>query len=126
MENEFPWDEPETNRFTIVVDGQVAGLIQWGEEKEPDYRSAWIDIFVGDDFAGRGIGTDAMRRLIRIVTEQHGHHRITIDPATSNGAAIRSYEKAGFRRVGVQEAAWRNPWTREWSDTLLMELVIRQ
>jgi len=65
-----------------------------------------------------------MRQLIEVVTEVHGHHRVTIDPAIDNGAAIRSYEKAGFRRVGLLEAAWRNPWSGEWSDVMLMELVV--
>jgi aminoglycoside 6'-N-acetyltransferase len=126
MEADFPWDEPETNRFTIVAGGEIAGMIQWGEEKEPDYRHAWVDVFVGDEFAGRGIGTEAMRQLIRVITAEHGHHRITIDPEVGNAAAIRSYEKAGFRTVGVLEAAWKNPWSGEWCDTLLMELVVRQ
>lgn len=125
MEDAFPFDEPESTRFTIVVDGQIAGMIQFGEEKEPDYRHAWIDIFLGDDFTGRGIGTEAVRRLVQIVLREHGHHRITIDPVTDNVAAIRSYEKAGFRPVGVMEAAWRDSNTGEWRDELLMELVVR-
>ena len=126
MEKDFPFDEPETKRFVIEAGGEAVGMIQFGEEKEPDYRHAWIDIFVGDDHAGRGIGTEAMKQLIRIVLEEHKHHRITIDPAVENEAAIRSYEKAGFRRVGVMEAAWRNPNTGVWSDELLMELVVRR
>ena len=28
-EDDFPWDEPESTRFTIEVDGAVAGLIQY-------------------------------------------------------------------------------------------------
>lgn len=126
MEDDFPDDEPETTRFAIVADGQVVGMIQFGEEKEPDYRHAWIDIFVGDDHAGRGVGTEAIDQLIRVLHEEHGHHRITIDPALDNEPAIRSYEKAGFRRVGVLEAAWRDPWSGEWRDELLMELVIER
>jgi aminoglycoside 6'-N-acetyltransferase len=125
MEADFPFDEPESTRFAILADGQIAGMIQFGEEKEPDYRHAWIDIFLGDDFTGRGIGTEAVRKVIEIVLTEHGHHRITIDPVTDNATAIRSYEKAGFRPVGVMEAAWRDPNTGEWRDELLMEVVVR-
>lgn len=123
MEDGFPFDEPESTRFTVLVDGAVAGLVQYGEERWPDYRHAWIDIFVGDDFAGRGIGTEAIRRMIRTLVEERGHHRIKIDPAVENAPAIRCYEKAGFRRVGVLERAYREPWSGEWRDELLMELV---
>lgn len=48
---------------------------------------------------------------------------MTIDAAADNTPAIRCYEKAGFRRVGVMRAAWRDGWTGIWRDTLFMELV---
>jgi RimJ/RimL family protein N-acetyltransferase len=38
--------------------------------------------------------------------------------------AIRSYEKVGFRRVGVLRKSSRNSVTGEWEDELLMELVV--
>jgi hypothetical protein len=31
-----PGDEPDATRFTIIVDGDIAGLIQFGEELDPD------------------------------------------------------------------------------------------
>jgi aminoglycoside 6'-N-acetyltransferase len=124
MEPDFPFDEPESRRYAIVVDGVVAGLVQHGEESWPDTRHGYIDIFVGDEFANRGIGTEVLRRVIRMLVEEHGHHRITIDPAVENEPAIRSYEKAGFRRVGVVQRAYREPWSGEWRDELLMELVV--
>ena len=108
MEAEFPFDEPESSRYAIVVGGTIAGLVQHGEESWPDNRYAYIDIFVGDEFAGRGIGTEAMRRVVRMLIEDHGHHRITIDPAVENEPAIRSYEKVGFQRVGVLRRACRS------------------
>lgn len=123
METDFPFDEAESTRYAIVADSEVVGLIQYGEENEPDYRHAWVDIFIGDDNAGRGIGTEALRQMIRILVEERGHHRITIDPAADNEAAIRSYEKAGFRSVGTQSRAYLQTATGDWRDELLMERV---
>jgi aminoglycoside 6'-N-acetyltransferase len=122
MEDAFPFDEPESTRFTIWVDDRVAGLIQYGEEDEPDYRHAWIDLFVGTEFQGRGAGTDAVRRVVRHLVEERGHHRITIDPSVDNVAAVRAYEKAGFQRVGVMRLAERSP-EGVWRDALFMEQV---
>jgi aminoglycoside 6'-N-acetyltransferase len=122
MDPKFPDDEPESTRLTILVDGAVAGLVQFGEESEPDFRRAWIDIFVDPALHGRGVGTEAVRRVMRLLIDERGHHRITIDPALENGAAIRSYIKAGFRPVGVCHSAWRNP-DGEWRDELYMEYV---
>ena len=126
LEDDFPLgDEPEVTRFTILAEGRVAGMIQFLEELEPDARSAAIDVFIDPARHDRGHGTDALRTIARYLIEQRGHHRITIDPAVDNPQAIRSYEKAGFRRVGVTHASFRDPGTREWIDELLMELVVR-
>ena len=124
-EDGFPWDEPESTRFTIEADGRVAGLIQFWEEREPKYRHAGIDLFVDPALHGRGIGTEAVRRVVRLLIEERGHHRVTIDPAAGNLAAIRAYEKAGFRRVGVTRLSERDADGRGWHDGLLMELVVQ-
>lgn len=122
--DDFPWDEPESTRMTIEVDGKVAGLIQFGEEPEPKYRHAWIDLFLDPALHGRGLGTEAVRRIVRHLIDERGHHRITIDPASANAAAIQAYEKAGFRRVGVMRRAERDAGGSGWHDAVLMELVV--
>jgi aminoglycoside 6'-N-acetyltransferase len=61
-----------------------------------------------------------------MLIEERGHHRIVIDPAASNRAAIRCYEKAGFKAVGVMRAAERDPDGNGWHDSLMMELVVEQ
>jgi len=119
----FPWDEPESTRFTIEVSGAVAGLIQFSEETEPKYRHASIDIFIAARFHGMGYGTEAVRLLADYLLTQRGHHRITIDPAVENVAAISAYRKAGFRDVGVMRQAERDADGRGWHDALLVELV---
>ena len=123
-EDDFPLaDEPDATRWVIEVDGTVAGMIQCSEELEPKYRHAAIDLFLDPTFHGQGIGTEAVRRIVRHLIDERGHHRITIDPAVANAAAIRAYEKAGFRRVGVLRAYERDADGRGWHDGLLMELT---
>jgi aminoglycoside 6'-N-acetyltransferase len=119
----FPWDEPQSTRLTILVDGAVAGLIQYCEESEPKYRHAGIDLFLDPALHGRGLGTEAVRRVVRHLVDERGHHRITIDPATANAAAIRAYEKAGFKAVGVMRQSERDVVSGGWHDSLLMELL---
>jgi RimJ/RimL family protein N-acetyltransferase len=120
---DFPWDEPESTRLTIEVDGAVAGLVQFYEEPDPKYRHAAVDLFLDPALHGRGLGTEALRRLVRHLIGERGHHRITVDPAAANAAAIRSYEKAGFRRVGVMRRYERDVGGGGWHDGLLMELL---
>ncbi len=108
--------------FAIVVDGVVAGLVQWWEEDDPDYRHAGIDIFLGSDHQGRGLGVDAVRTMARHLLEDRGHHRLTIDPAAANARAIAAYRRVGFRPVGVMRRYERTP-EGGWRDGLLMDLL---
>jgi aminoglycoside 6'-N-acetyltransferase len=120
----FPaMDEPQSTRLTIVLDGAIVGLIQFYEELEPKYRHAAIDLFLDPAVHGRGLGTEAIARVVRHLIDDRGHHRITIDPATANAAAIRTYEKVGFTRVGVMRSYERDVDGEGWHDGLLMELL---
>jgi len=120
----FPWsDDPEQVRFAIELDGEVVGLIQFWEELTPKYRHAAMDLFLDPALHGRGLGTEAVSILARHLTEDRGHHRVTIDPAAANVAAIRAYEKAGFRAVGVMRCYERDVTGDGWHDGLLMELL---
>lgn len=132
------WGEPDRTKlerkargdddavaFAILVDGRIAGLIQYAEEDVPDFRHAGIDLFLGDTAQGRGLGPDAIRTLARHLIDARGHHRLVIDPAADNAAAIRAYEKVGFRPVGVMRKYWRAP-DGEWRDGLLLDLLAEE
>ena len=108
--------------WAIESAGEVAGMIQHHEETDEDYRHAGIDLFLGAPYHGRGLGTDAVRTLARHLVRDLGHHRLTIDPAAHNERAIRCYEKAGFRRVGVMREYWRDP-DGVWRDGVLLDLL---
>jgi aminoglycoside 6'-N-acetyltransferase len=111
--------------FAIEREGELLGLIQYHEENEPDFRHAGIDVFLAGRAQGRGLGTGAVRTLARYLIDERGHHRLTIDPAAENAAAIRTYEKVGFRTVGVMREYWRSP-DGTWRDGLLMDLLARE
>lgn len=120
----FPWhDEPEATRFAIEHDGRLVGMAQFHEELTPKYRHAAIDLFLDPSVHGRGIGTEVVTRIAGTLVRERGHHRVTIDPAVENRAAIRAYEKAGFRRVGVMRNYERDATGAGWHDGLLMELI---
>jgi aminoglycoside 6'-N-acetyltransferase len=108
--------------FVIEADGEVIGAIQYGEEKDPMYRHASIDIFITTPRHRQGFGSEAIRLLARHLFDARGHHRLTIDPAADNHAAIAAYEKVGFRRVGVMRAYERGP-DGSWHDGVLLDML---
>jgi aminoglycoside 6'-N-acetyltransferase len=114
--------DPETHTFVVEHDNRVVGAIQWGAETEPDYRHANIDLYLDPAVHRRGFGTDAVRTLARHLIVDQSFHRLVIDPAADNAAAIRCYTKVGFRPVGVMRLYERGS-DGTWHDGLLMDLL---
>jgi aminoglycoside 6'-N-acetyltransferase len=108
--------------FVIEADGEVVGAIQYHEEDDPMYHHAGMDIFLTTPRHGQGLGTEAIRLLASYLFEERGHHRLTIDPAADNTAAIRAYERVGFRRVGIMRNYERGP-DGAWHDGMLMDML---
>lgn len=108
--------------LVIEAGGEVIGGIQYYEESDPDYRHAGIDVFLGAAGQGRGLGTEAVRLLAGFLVGELGHHRLVIDPAADNHAAINCYRKVGFRPVGVMRGYERGS-DGTFHDGLLMDLL---
>lgn len=122
VEAELIGGDDETEVLAIVLEDRVVGAIQFGEENDPEYRHASLDLFLDPAFHRQGLGPDAIRTLARYLIDARGHHRLTIDPATDNEAAIKAYRKVGFRVVGVMRRHERGA-DGSWHDGLLMDLL---
>lgn len=109
--------------FVIEVGGEIAGMIQYAELGDEDFRHAAIDLFLAEGFQGRGLGRESIEVLVRHLTTDLGHHRLVIDPAVANERAVRCYEAVGFRPVGVMRRYQRMA-DGNWADGLLMEFVL--
>ncbi len=122
------WSPPDDfeGMLAVVFEGEVIGAVQFEEETDLEFRRASIDIFLTARQHGKGLGTDTVRTLARWLVLERGHHRLTIDPAAANTAAIRSYRKVGFKPVGIMRAYWRDHRTGTWQDGLLMDLLAEE
>lgn len=115
-------DPDDVTVLVLELAGEVIGAIQFGEETDPQYRHASIDILLSRSVWGQGLGPEAIRALAAHLFELRGHHRLTTDPMADNHRAIRAYEKVGFRRVGRLREYDRGADGR-WHDGVLMELL---
>ena len=125
LAEEFLEDLSEDDVVMLTIEdsnGAVVGLIQFAEEVDPEYRSAGIDIYVDPSRHRQGLATDAITTLVNFLFDEYGHHRLTIDPAASNAAAIDCYANVGFRPVGVMREYERLANGR-WGDGLLMDML---
>ena len=61
----WPFDDLSAVRFAVLLERAVRGMVQYGEEDEPDYRHASIDVFLDPAVHGCGVGRDAVATLAR-------------------------------------------------------------
>ena len=94
--------------FLIMYDDRPIGYIQTYKIKDyPDYASyvqtdedaAGVDLFIGEaDYIHKGLGSAILRTFLReIVFGTTDAVSCIIAPEPKNKAAIRAYEKAGFK-----------------------------
>ena len=96
--------------FVIKMDARPIGIIQsYRVDAFPDYVAQLgglaepafgVDLFIGErELIGKGHGTALLRDFVRQGFDRYGVGYCVIGPSRSNEAAIRSYEKAGFRHL---------------------------
>ena len=71
-------------------------------------------------YRGKGYGTEALQKAIDYAFDEFGITVLWLTVFPSNKKAIRSYEKAGFRKEELLEDSWLLP-SGKYSDMWLME-----
>jgi aminoglycoside 6'-N-acetyltransferase len=124
--DEWPDDEgPNVVKYTLLVDDRIIGFAQWEAEEEPMYRHAMLDLFLDPAVHGQGLGTETVRVLCAHLIDDHGHHRLVIDPELENEKAIACYRRVGFKDVGVLRRYCRLA-SGELKDGLMMDLLAEE
>lgn len=60
-----------------------------------------VGISIGEQWHGKGLGTDAMKTLIHFIFNYISINKIKLQVFSFNKGAIRSYEKCGFTKEGI-------------------------
>jgi ribosomal-protein-alanine N-acetyltransferase len=87
---------PETD-FAIAVEGAAVGAVGLKLHDDVERVSAELGYWLGEEFWGRGITTEAVRAVTRHGLEALGLSRIYALPFEWNAASCRVLEKAGYR-----------------------------
>jgi len=80
---------------------------------------AWESVYVAGDVRGRGVGRALLETLIA-GSEAAGTWTLLAGVLVENAASLALHERAGFRRLGVQERVGRDA-TGRWRDVVLLE-----
>jgi RimJ/RimL family protein N-acetyltransferase len=113
-------------RCAILVDGETepVGLVSL-TGIDPVHRRGEFHLLIGRrDLHGHGLGSDATRQMLRHAFQDLNLHRVFLSVLSSNAAAIRVYEKAGFQREGLaRQAAYKRG---RYEDLVEMAILSRE
>ena len=91
----------------IENDGLDIGMIQYYLETDKVYElddiACAIDLFIGEkEMLYKGLGVQAIKHCItKLIVPKYNPVYICIDPDETNEAAIKAYQKVGFRSVSI-------------------------
>jgi RimJ/RimL family protein N-acetyltransferase len=106
--------------FVVTLDGEPVGRCTLFHEDKLA-RNAEVGIALLPEARGRGIGTEALARLVEFAFVRRNLHRLHLCVIASNAAGIASYRKVGF----VEEGRHREHcWVRgSYEDEVRMGLL---
>ena len=84
--------------MAIIVDGRIAGSIGMMRMVDIYRKNVEVGYFVGEDYWGKGIATQALRQFVEYVFHTFDITRICAPVIEHNRASQRVLEKAGFRK----------------------------
>ena len=101
IEKQYKDDRNIVLGIVLKENDQLMGAIGLHDISVP-HRHAELGICIGDKNCwSKGYGTEAIRLMLHYGFDQLNLHRISLFVLDFNTRAIRSYEKAGFKREGV-------------------------
>jgi phosphinothricin acetyltransferase len=108
-------------RFVARLEGRVVGWTAVGRYSSRDVYAgvAWESVYVDATARGRGVGAALLAALIP-ASEASGIWTLIAGVQADNPASLVLHERAGFRRIGIQERIGRDAAGR-WQDVVLLE-----
>lgn len=102
-------NEPPATNFAIVVEGEAVGGVGMILKDDIYRRSAEVGYWLGEEFWGRGVVTEAVRAIVEYAFENFDLCRLYAGVLEWNPASMKVLEKAGFQF----EARLRKAVTKE-------------
>ena len=94
-------DENETYAFAITADNIVIGSVGIFRQGNIHRKTAELGYYVAEEYWGKGIMTEAVRKICEYVFSRSDIIRIYAEPFANNKASCRVLEKAGFQYEGT-------------------------
>lgn len=88
----------------------------------PAWRTTDLTLIIGErDEHGKGYGTEAIHLLLDYAFGNLNFHRVAVGVVGFNEAALKFYQKIGFKREGIQRDGYY--WEHKYHDFVMMSLL---
>ncbi|HNP20950.1 MAG TPA: GNAT family N-acetyltransferase [Panacibacter sp.] len=96
--------EPVLN-FAVLCKGELVGSIGCVPKSDVYRKTMEIGYFIGEQFKGRGIATEAVRILLHYIAEQFDIVRVYAEVFAFNRASMQVLQKNGFILESIRRKA---------------------
>ena len=93
--------EVPVQNYAITYKGELAGSVGLIPQKDVHRLSAEVGYWVGEDYWGKGIATEAVKLITMYGKKEFGLMRFYAGVYEYNKASMRVLEKAGFTLEGI-------------------------
>lgn len=94
-------DRNDIFAFAITIDDKAIGSIGAFRQNNIHKQTAELGYYIGEDYWGKGIMTEAVKQICEFVFSKSDIIRIYAEPFAYNTASCRVLEKAGFQYEGT-------------------------
>lgn len=122
-----PWSAKEITKDVMAGGGVYVAVALEGEERVGYAECRNIageaqiyNIAIAPEMRGRGVGEALLRHVISVAEDQ-GCRLVTLEVKAGNDAAMKLYDKLGFREVGRRSRYYPGD-----KDAILMDLHIQE
>jgi L-amino acid N-acyltransferase len=121
------WFNEHNEKYPILVVEENDILVGWASLSRWSGRCAYADtaeisIYIKDDFRGKGIGTELLKKILE-EGRNSGLHTVLARIADGSEASIRLHKKAGFEYIGVMKEVGKK--FGKLLDVHIMQLIFK-
>lgn len=111
--------------FAVIYNGEVVGSIGIFRQGNIHYKTAELGYYIGEEYWGNGVCTQAVRLACEYVFNNTDIERIFAEPFAENAASCRVLEKNGFVLEGVlRKNAYKNGTFRDMKMYSKINIII--
>jgi [ribosomal protein S5]-alanine N-acetyltransferase len=110
--------------WAVTCDGELVGAAFLSDVRERGRKARLAIGMYAPRFLGRGLGTEAIRLVLRHAFDTLGMHRVDLKVLDVNARAIAAYRSCGFVEEGRErESCWVDG---RWHDDVVMGVLDRE